>query len=66
MIKIDKEYIRKREKLIPIAVVYANKMCGSKVPKTDDDRIKEQWAKFWNKAFHSKMDELVIELEKSV
>ena len=45
------EYVAQRNALIPSAVAFANKKAG-KNPQNNDDRDA------WNKAFHTKMNDL--------
>ena len=45
------EYVTQRNLLIPSAVAFANKKAG-KYPQSNDERDA------WNRAYHSKMNEL--------
>jgi len=51
----DEKYVEERDKLIPIAKKYADKMSGgATLHKMDTSQD-------WNRYFHVKMDELAIE-----
>lgn len=56
----DANYIRQREKLIPIAEKFANDTCGKKYDK-EKYRDTIEYGTEWNKAFHGKMDVLLKE-----
>jgi len=47
------EYVREREKLIPIAERIANDIAGPSLPGN-----REMRSAIWNRTFHSMMDEL--------
>jgi len=55
-------YEIERNKLIPIAEKYADEMAGPKPVASSSRHQKdediERWSAKWNKAFHSRMDEL--------
>lgn len=57
----DKKYIEARNRLIPEAERYANKLCGKKPPKKTGkkaDNSRDEWNARWNRTFHSKMNQL--------
>jgi len=53
----DRDYERKRNRLIPHAEAYANDKCG-KFSKGN----RENWSRDWNIVFLNKMDELAREM----
>jgi len=53
----DEDYINKRNKLIPEAVRYVDKING----KQPEDNNNEIWAMKWNRTFHMKMNRLAKE-----
>ena len=54
----DKKYVEARNKLIPFAEKYANKVAG----KTPSGGVKkEEWAFLWNSTFLKEMDRLAKE-----
>ena len=53
--KVDRNRIKLRESLIPIAEKYANDLHG----ELPGDGDRDTWVAAWNLAFHSKMEELV-------
>ena len=57
--KINKEYIKARDALIPHAERYANEQVG-KHPNSKEDR--EEWGAKWNQVFLAKMDKLAREI----
>lgn len=53
---VDREYEAARNKLIPTAETYADKVAGPKPKGSDEDN--PEWSGIWNRAFHGKMNEL--------
>ncbi|MCP4585372.1 hypothetical protein [Pseudoalteromonas sp.] len=61
---MDLEYVKDRNKLIPIAEDYANEIAG---PEFNGEGESMEWVNKWNQAFHTKMDylwELKCETER--
>ena len=52
----DREYEIARNKLIPTAETYADKVAGPKPKGSDEDNYK--WSGIWNRAFYGKMNEM--------
>jgi hypothetical protein len=48
------QYVSERNKLIPIAEKYADKVAGKK-PRSNGDTL-ETWNNKWNLAFHTQMN----------
>lgn len=55
---INREYIRKRDALIPRAENVANKKHGACRPKTKNKAELKSWAGKWNHTFFATMDKL--------
>lgn len=55
---IDKEYIKARNNLIPIAEKFTNDKIGT---SQGPGESREDWARNWSLTFHDKMDELARE-----
>lgn len=53
----NSEYIKNRDKLIPIAEKYANDEVGG----TCVEGNREEWAAKWSNTFHTKMNKLAKE-----
>ena len=62
----QQKYVREREKLIHFAEAYANQGAGkrprSKAKRKTADPDLVKWCEKWNKLFHSKMNQLCIEV----
>ena len=54
---VDEEYVKERNKLIPMAVKYANKIAG----KDPGEGNIDIWSGKWNKVFHTEMTRLAEE-----
>lgn len=61
-IQPDSEYVRKRDELIPIAEIYADRNSGPR-PAMTGKRNEEyvEWHDIWNNLFHQKMNQLAKE-----
>lgn len=55
----DSDYVRERNKLIPLAEEHANENAGP-CPK-GDLLVRRKWECKWSRLFHEKMDELARE-----
>jgi hypothetical protein len=55
---MDADYVKARNRLIPIAEKHANKAAGKKPINTKDIA---EWSAVWNQAFCSKMERLAFE-----
>ncbi len=56
--RANAEYVRLRERMIPIAEAHADKRQG-KSSSDCSEKGREQWAAAWSYDFHTKMNELV-------
>lgn len=58
----NKEYVQRREALVPRAAAFADKQVGPRPPKDKaNDTEDRKWGFRWNKIFHGKMEELCKE-----
>ncbi len=67
--KTDSAYIAERDRLVPIAEKFANKMFGSAykgppgVKGEELHQLRNEWDGKWSLAFHRKMDRLYREAQ---
>jgi hypothetical protein len=50
----DKEYIIERNKLIPVAEEYADKVAG--LAPNSSEKAYSDWIKLWNLSYHARMN----------
>ena len=55
---IDRNYIREREALIPLAVKRANKEFGARGPGGKDIKANAEYAANWSRVYHAEMQRL--------
>ena len=55
---IDKDYIRQREALIPLATARANKEFGRKGPGGPDNQDHAEYTANWTRVFFAEMERL--------
>ena len=56
----DKEYVKRRKKLIPTAEAHANQVAGPRPESKRSIDLRPWWAA-WNRAFHTMMNTLARE-----